>query len=69
MRCWCLLIFFFSITTIQAQDWRGLFTSAQQAYEAGDIETAIKVGTDCLTAYKKEDGAASENYAAILRLL
>lgn len=69
MRCWCLLIFFFSITTIQAQDWRGLFTLAQQAYEAGDIETAIKVGTDCLTAYKKEDGAASENYAAILRLL
>ncbi len=69
MRCWLLLIFCLAVNTIQAQSWRGLFTAAQEAYEAGNSEEAIKTGTDCLNAFKKEDGAASENYASILRLL
>lgn len=69
MRCWLLLVFCLSISAVQAQGWRGLFTSAQAAYEAGNAEEAIKIGSDCLAAYKTEDGTTSENYASILRLL
>ncbi len=69
MRCWFIALFFLIATPLKAQTWRGMFTSAQAAYDQGNIEEALKEGNDCLEAYKKEDGSASENYAAILRLL
>lgn len=69
MRCWLYLILTLISVSVQAQDWRELFATAQAAYEQDKTDEALVLSKQCLDAYKVEDGSASENYASILRLV
>lgn len=69
MRCWLYLGFTILSFTAHAQNWRALFASAQEAYQQEKIEEALSLSKQCLEAYQKEDGSASDNYAAVLRLV
>lgn len=51
------------------QEWQALYNKALSQYEAQDLTGSYTTAQDALSAYLKEDGSLSTNYAAVLRLL
>ncbi len=56
-------------SAVSAQSWAELYTSAQDAYQNGEHETALAQADQCLTLFLKEADQSTDNHAAILRLL
>jgi CHAT domain-containing protein/tetratricopeptide (TPR) repeat protein len=64
-----ILFFLFVGFSSKGQEWRGLYDKAQKAHDDGDFPTALRLGTESLDVYIKENGETSDNYTSILRLL
>uniref|UniRef100_UPI004049837F tetratricopeptide repeat protein n=1 Tax=Fulvivirga sp. TaxID=1931237 RepID=UPI004049837F len=62
-------IILFNFSLIHAQDWRTLYSDAQQEYNNGNLASALLKAKNCLKNYQSQDGTFNSNYESILRML
>jgi CHAT domain-containing protein len=65
----CVLAFLLLSADVHSQDWTSVYTAAQKSYESNDLKNAYTGAHSALDLYLKENGALTDSYAAILRLL